>query len=109
MERLAEHGFEAEWSPDLAGEDAPDEHLCERAAAAGQVVLTADTDFGRILALSGADAPSILLLRIKEQGIEQTFDPALDAIRNHANALIDGAVVTVTETGSRVRPLPIIR
>ena len=52
---------------------APDEAVLWLARAEGRVLICADTDFGGLLALSGASRPSVLLLR------GQTHRPAEQA------------------------------
>ena len=42
---------------------APDTELAAIAADRGQVVITADLDFPRLLAIAGATAPGLILLR----------------------------------------------
>lgn len=65
---------------DLAG--APDERVLAKAVDEDRVLLSADTDFGEILARSGAPAPSVVLFRRTD------------------------AFVVITDERLRIRPLP---
>ena len=68
---------------DLLGE--PDDVVLSAAPAEGRTVVTADTDFGALLALSRAPAPSVLLLRRGGRRLEQRAQQILLALM-HARA-----------------------
>ena len=42
---------------------ASDDDILARAPSSGMVIISADTDFGELLAVSGPEPPSIVLLR----------------------------------------------
>lgn len=71
------------------------------------MVVTTDTDFGTILALSGAGSPSVILLR----GIGDTVDERLAAVVSAMavveGELVDGAVAVVEPDRVRLRRLPV--
>lgn len=75
----------------------------------GAVIVTADTDFGTLLARSGLVGPSVVLVRellglsVDDQG--RLIAANLGQIRS---ALEAGAVVVLSTDGIRVRPLPIV-
>ena len=79
------------------------------AAAVGAVVITADTDFGALLARGGQGKPSVMLVRellslpVDSQG--RLLSANLDQIRD---VLAKGAIVVLSLTDIRVRPLPIL-
>jgi len=87
---------------------AADEQIMELAVSEARVVVSADTDFGALLAGSGASAPSLLLLRgpIARRPQEQVHVVS-DVLGTYGPDLLRGAVVVVTDAGTRVRPLPI--
>jgi len=106
---LRSHGHDAEHVRDYGLAAAPDEVVLERARQEQRVLISADTDFGTLLASSGAEEPSVLLVR-RISGRRATQIVAilvanLDAI---ADDLASGAVVVVGEDWLRVRPLPIL-
>lgn len=86
-----------------------DNALLSRAVADGRIIITADTDFGTLLALSGAARPSVLLLR---RGGRRTVERArivLTVLRMATDHFEQGAVITVEQDRLRVRELPIER
>ena len=76
------------------------------AADEQRVLVTTDTDFGAILALSGASTPSVLLLR----GVSDTVDERVDAITQALtfveHDLASGAIVVIESDRVRLRKLP---
>jgi predicted nuclease of predicted toxin-antitoxin system len=61
--RLADAGHDASHIRVIGMQGATDEDVLACADREGRVLVTTDTDFGTILALSGAAGPSVLLLR----------------------------------------------
>lgn len=80
------------------------------AGATGRVIVSADTDFGELLATSGADRPSVVLLRSADR---LTPDQQAVVLATNLPAVADdltaGAVVSIARGRMRVRPLPIRR
>ena len=60
---LRKAGFEAVHVADLGLTTATDDEIFDRAVADGLVVVTADSDFGMLLALRSTTSPSVVHLR----------------------------------------------
>jgi predicted nuclease of predicted toxin-antitoxin system len=80
-----------------------------QARGESRVLISADTDFGTLLAREGADRPSIMLIR-RLSGRRATEQAAiilanLDVV---SEDLDSGAVVVLTDEWVRVRRLPIV-
>jgi predicted nuclease of predicted toxin-antitoxin system len=73
----------------------------------GRILITADTDFGTVLALSGAAQPSVILLRRPGRRSTERVQIVLTTLDLVSEALHRGAVITVETTRIRVRELPI--
>jgi predicted nuclease of predicted toxin-antitoxin system len=105
---LCDAGHDAVHVSELGLAAATDEVLFDRALQDQRIVLSADTDFGTLLAARRSAAPSVCLFR---HGIDHR--PAVQVAVLLANlgalteALAEGAVVAIEPTRLRIRRLPI--
>jgi predicted nuclease of predicted toxin-antitoxin system len=85
-----------------------DEAIAARAADDDRVVVSADTDFGTLLAASGASRPSVLLIRLRTpRSAEALAAVVLANLDEVADDLDSGAIVVLEDERVRVRPLPL--
>jgi len=107
VQKLADAGHDAAHVRLIGMQGATDEDVLACALRQRRVLITTDTDFGTILALSGAAGPSVMLLRGVGDSIDDRLAAILGALPLVEGALADGAVV-VTETDRvRLRVLPV--
>jgi predicted nuclease of predicted toxin-antitoxin system len=106
-ESLKAAGHEAAHVRDLGLQAATDAVVLEHARSQGEVLASADTDFGALLARSGARSPSVLLIRrlAGRRAAEQSAI-ILANLRDVADDLEAGAVVVLGEESIRIRRLP---
>ncbi|MHB1930706.1 MAG: DUF5615 family PIN-like protein [Acidimicrobiales bacterium] len=87
---------------------ADDDEILARAAHEDRVLISADTDFGGLLAARGATLPSVILhrRRTRRRPHEQVMVllANLGAIEDDLNA---GAIAVIDDRGIRIRRLPI--
>lgn len=86
---------------------APDAEIMEWAVASHRVVFTHDLDFGTLLALTHASAPSVLPVRTLNVLPDHLGPMVLAALKQHQSDLAGGALVVVDEVRCRVRILPL--
>lgn len=88
---------------------APDTEVMERARHEDRVVLSADTDFGALLAQQRATSPSFILLRVRTgrrtPSIAMLVLANIEPVRDDLDA---GAVVVIDDERVRVRRLPLL-
>ena len=88
---------------------ATDAKILDLARRERSIVVTLDADFHTLLALSGAKEPSVIRIRIEGLRAEGLASLLVDVLKICANDLMNGAAVSVTEGGVRVRNLPLLR
>lgn len=107
-EQLTRAGYDATHVGDRGLLTASDETIAAFAVAEERTVVSADSDFATILALSGHTSPSLVLMRSADAltPLEQAT-LLRDNLPTVADALEDGAVVSISRHHLRVRRLPL--
>ncbi len=104
---LERNGWQAiHWSS-VGDPRATDRAIMDWARANDYVVFTHDLDFGAILAVTRAEGPSVLQVRAQNVLPEHLGEVVIAALRQFAQQLEAGALITVDEGTSRARILPI--
>jgi predicted nuclease of predicted toxin-antitoxin system len=107
-ELLAAAGHDAVHVRQLGLASAADAELFDLAANEDRVIVSADTDFGALLAFRRQSRPSVVLFRGRSpRRPEQQATLLLENLRVIGGELSVGAVVTVYEHRLRIRRLPI--
>ncbi|WP_157522068.1 DUF5615 family PIN-like protein [Herbidospora cretacea] len=107
-ELLSKAGHDAVHVRDLHATSAPDATIMELAVYGGRVIVSADTDFGALLAYSRAAEPSGILVReligLRPPELVNIILANLEVLQEH---LESGAVAAFSPNGIRVRALPL--
>lgn len=102
-------GHDAVHVRDLAMQSASDEEIFDRARADARVVVSADTDFGTLLAARKLTAPSVILFRHGSQHRPADQSALLkNNLPQLSQALEDGSIVVIEPDRIRIRALPLI-
>jgi predicted nuclease of predicted toxin-antitoxin system len=104
---LRQRGHNAVHLRELGLKKLPDYEILVRALGEGRIVLTMDLDFGYLLAISHAQLPSVIIFRLNNEHPDNVNRRLEQVLRESSEALMQGAIITVTESAHRVRFLPI--
>ena len=107
-ERLRQSGYETVHVRDYGLQSADDLVVMDRAEQEDRVLISADTDFGMLLATRSKARPSVILLRLASprDPIRQS-DLILANLPQIADSLNNGAIAVLEESRVRVRALPL--
>jgi predicted nuclease of predicted toxin-antitoxin system len=104
---LENEGWEAlHWSS-IGDPGATDSEIMRYAKKGGYVVLTHDLDFGAILAATGWKTPSVIQIRTQDVFPESIGNMIIATIHQFLDDIKKGALISVDESRSRARILPI--
>jgi len=103
---LRNAGFDVLHTADIDLASVPDAEILRIATAHTRTIVTLDTDFHPLLALSGARQPSII--RIRTEAPASDLCQLLQHVISQCKAdLHSGAIVSVHEDRLRIRNLPL--
>jgi predicted nuclease of predicted toxin-antitoxin system len=85
----------------------PDEEIIEKARQEGRIILTHDLDFGRLIALSQEQLPSVITFRLDNMQPALVNHYLVEALTRFEVELTSGVLVSINEQAIRARAVPI--
>ncbi len=107
VDTLADAGISAVHWMHVGPMDAPDSQIMDHAERHNLIVLTHDLDFSAILAATKGARPSVVQIRSDDITPEAMSGVLIAALRQVADDLAVGALLTVDPKRSRLRLLPL--
>ena len=104
---LRAFGHEGVHAHDIGKAWAPDSELLRLARHQNRVVVTADLDFPRLLALSSAAGPGLILFRGGNYSEAEMCDLLERVLKEVPPALLERSICVVDRARLRITPLPI--
>ena len=102
--RAAGHDCAHVYELGLGGQ--PDEPIMAFADRENRILLSADTDFGELLANAPVLAPSVILRRRADKRADPLTAVVLANLQQIADDLTAGALIVISDTRIRARRLP---
>ena len=103
--RAAGHDCTHVYEIGLGGQ--PDEQIMAAADRENRILVSADTDFGELLANAPVLAPSVILLRRTDKQARSLAAVVLANLGQVTDDLAAGALIVISDTRIRARRLPI--
>ena len=104
---LREAGHDAVHVRDYDMRTATDSEVLERACDEGRILISADTDFGTLLALRQESKPSVVLFRRSSRLPDNQVAFLLANLASLGKSLEEGSIVVLEDTRIRLRSLPV--
>ncbi len=109
VKTLQQHGHSGVHVQDIGMATAKDSEIVARARHESRIIVTADLDFGQLLAMSNAEGPGVILFRggnYSESEMRSLLERVLD---NVASEILPTAICVVDKNRVRVTRLPLRR
>ena len=109
LEVLDVHGHEGVHAYQIGKDRAPDTELLEIAHLEDRIVITADLDFPRLLALSLAEGPGVILFRGGNYSDSEMCDLLERVLNEVSSEILENSICVVDRSRIRFTRLPIDR
>lgn len=104
---LAQQGHDAVHAFEAGLARAPDEVILERARNERRIVVTADLDYPRLLALAQAEGPGLILFRGGDYSEQEAVERLMRVLEVVPNEELPNSIVVIEKGRIRRRRLPL--
>ena len=109
LDVLKARGHEGVHAHQIGESRASDDDLLSIARRENRVVITADLDFPRLLAMSGAEGPGIILFRGGSYSDQEMRDLLERVLKDTPTEVLAASICVVDKRRLRITRLPLIR
>jgi predicted nuclease of predicted toxin-antitoxin system len=106
---LRKEGIEARHVSEVGLESTEDDVIVSFVAKSGEIIITYDLDFSRIISAITSQSPSLITLRVTKLNSKIFLRIFNDVISSCRADLEIGAMITVEDDRIRVRKLPVVK
>ena len=104
---LIDNGVEAVHWYNIGLPEAKDTEILSYAKRHNFIVMTCDLDFSTILSITHGQKPSVVQIRTQGYHSEKTESMIITTVKQNANELEKGAILTIDGKRGRLRLLPL--
>jgi predicted nuclease of predicted toxin-antitoxin system len=104
---LVQQGHDAVHALHLGLDRAPDETIVERARTEQRVIVTADLDYPRLLALTQAEGPGLILFRGGDYSEQESIERLTRALETTPQEELPTSLLVIEKARIRRRRLPL--
>ncbi|MEQ8172336.1 MAG: DUF5615 family PIN-like protein [Candidatus Eremiobacterota bacterium] len=94
---------------DIGKSKASDIEIIREARINGEIIITHDLDYGHLLAFSGDREPSVIIFRLRNSHPDNLCNKLISVWPDIEKSLIEGAIILMEDTASRIRKLPVAK
>ena len=109
LDVLRVHGHEGVHAHHIGKDRASDSEILSMARRENRIVITADLDFPRLLALSSADGPGVILFRGGDYSDREMCELLERVLRQTPPEVIEKSICVVDKRRLRITRLPLER
>ncbi len=104
------YGYDVIHVRDIDMQTSSDEEIFKRAQKEKRIIISADTDFGTILALSNEQFPSVIIFRqTKNRKPVEQANLLISNLKEIKSSLESGSIVIIEDKRIRIRSLPLLQ
>jgi predicted nuclease of predicted toxin-antitoxin system len=104
---LAERGYDALHASEAGLSDASDADVLSRAREEARVVVTADLDYPRLLAMTGSKGPGLILFRGGDYSERESLERLGRVLGTIPNSELSTCIIVIERDRIRRRRLPV--
>ncbi|MFY9270124.1 MAG: DUF5615 family PIN-like protein [Candidatus Manganitrophaceae bacterium] len=104
---LKEQGHDAVHASNIGLHRAPDAEIMKRAQSEQRIVITADLDYPRLLAMTQATGPGLILFRGGDYSEQESLERLKQTFETIPDTLLPDSIIVIEKKRIRRRSLPL--